>query len=78
MGEYRYSDHPGRDRIDLLREKLQRTREETGDEVFLYEAVDGSVLFRSSRLNDEKVEEIAKSALRVERSEIHEIIGYDG
>jgi len=47
------------------------------DEVFLYQSMDGSILFRSSRLSNERVQEIAEEALRIDRSKIHDIIGYD-
>jgi hypothetical protein len=43
MGEYRYSDNLGQAWVDLLRAKLQRKRDETGDEVFLYQSMDGSI-----------------------------------
>jgi hypothetical protein len=77
MGEYRIKDLLQQDRINVIRERLQQQGKENGETVFLYQAVDGSVFFRSSRMSDERVKELADEALVICRSEIHDQLFYD-
>jgi hypothetical protein len=78
MGEYRFKEKLRQDQIESIRKKLLRAED---DPIFVREAVDGSWLCGSSKLNDDVVQrrvlEALAEALLPDRAWLHEIDNYD-